>query len=194
MRHEILIAASRLFCDHGYAGTQLNQIAEAAGLRTPSLYHYFANKDEILQALLAHANEESVRFADEILNRKGRAAEKLRTLLVKYIHSQTSGPYQLWFLVSAAPRAVPTTEFGRRYARLARAIMKLIDLAVKEGDFDPIDRRFGLHMVFGGVVGAMNSYHFDGISAPEQAADFIIRSLARRRSRSKRRLDSQAAE
>ncbi len=179
LRHEILVAASRLFCEHGYAGTQLNQIAEAAGLRTPSVYHYFSNKEEMLQELLAYANEDTATFATEILREDGRAADKLRAILVKYVDWLTSSPYALWFLVSAAPRnVVNNSSFGRRYARLESAIEKLVLQAIKDGDFRPIDPRFALHMIWGGVVGAMNYYQFNGVSAPEQTADFIIRALS----------------
>ena len=179
VRHEILVAASHLFCKNGYTGTQLNQIADAAGLRTPSLYHYFSNKEEIFQELFRYANEDATKFAASTLKQKGRAAVRLRSVLVKYVEWLTSGPYALWFLVVSAPRnVVNDVTLERRYVLLENAIDKLVKQAIKEGDFRPVDRRFALHMIWGGVVGAMNYYQLEGVAAPHLTADHIISALS----------------
>lgn len=179
-RQEILVAASRLFSENSYGGTQLKEIADAAGLQTPSLYHYFSNKDEILQALLNHANKDSEQFVRYIFNGKGRASVKLRNVLVRYVSWLTSGPYAFWFLVGTAPRnATADTEFGQRYEKMADGFRTLLVTAIDEGDFRAIDPDFALHMIWGTVSGAMNMYNFQHISSPEDAANFAIRALAR---------------
>jgi AcrR family transcriptional regulator len=47
-RREIAESAAELFDERGYHSTSMEDIAESAGLRKPSLYHYFKSKDEIL--------------------------------------------------------------------------------------------------------------------------------------------------
>lgn len=44
--------AARLFSTTGYAATSTRLIAEAAGLRQASLFHYFAKKEDMLAELL----------------------------------------------------------------------------------------------------------------------------------------------
>lgn len=51
-RAEILDAAAELFTTRGYASTSTRAIADAVGIRQASLYHHFAAKDDILEALL----------------------------------------------------------------------------------------------------------------------------------------------
>jgi AcrR family transcriptional regulator len=51
-REQILDAAAELFTTRGYASTTTRAIAEAVGIRQASLYHHFATKDDLLEALL----------------------------------------------------------------------------------------------------------------------------------------------
>lgn len=50
-RRDIAKAAAKVFYKKGYLQTNVDQIAAAAGLRKPSLYHYFKSKTEILYAI-----------------------------------------------------------------------------------------------------------------------------------------------
>lgn len=47
-RAEIVRLAAELFDENGYHGTGMGDIAQAVGIRKPTLYHYFKSKDEIL--------------------------------------------------------------------------------------------------------------------------------------------------
>ncbi len=52
VRAELLAQATRLFANQGFDGTTLQEIADAVGIRKPSLLYHFASKDELRQAVL----------------------------------------------------------------------------------------------------------------------------------------------
>ncbi|MGB1277388.1 MAG: TetR/AcrR family transcriptional regulator, partial [Nannocystaceae bacterium] len=60
-RSRLLREATRLFAAKGFDGTSLKDIAEAVGIRKPSLLYHFRSKDElrrsVLDQMLAHWNE-----------------------------------------------------------------------------------------------------------------------------------------
>ncbi|MEU6187405.1 TetR/AcrR family transcriptional regulator [Nocardia sp. NPDC047038] len=65
-RAEILDAAGELFTTNGYANTSTRAIADAVGIRQASLYHHFAAKDDILDALLAETVAAPIELAERL--------------------------------------------------------------------------------------------------------------------------------
>jgi len=56
----ILDAALEVFDQRGYAGTTMQAVADAAGVTKPVVYDSFANRDELLLALLAREEQHLV--------------------------------------------------------------------------------------------------------------------------------------
>lgn len=52
-RTALIEAAQKLFVEKGYEATTMDEIAASAGFAKGTLYHYFANKAELLQTLRA---------------------------------------------------------------------------------------------------------------------------------------------
>lgn len=79
-RAEILDAAAELFTTKGYGNTSTRAIAEAVGIRQASLYHHFAAKDDILDALLGETIAAAVELAGLLRDRPEAAAVRLYAL------------------------------------------------------------------------------------------------------------------
>jgi AcrR family transcriptional regulator len=79
-RAEILDAAAELFTEHGYANTSTRGIADAVGMRQASLYHHFATKDDILDALMADTVADPLRLASRLIVDSGPPACRLYAL------------------------------------------------------------------------------------------------------------------
>nr|WP_264085146.1 TetR/AcrR family transcriptional regulator [Kibdelosporangium phytohabitans] len=60
----ILDSALRVYLEHGYRGTSMQAVADAAGVTKPVVYECFRNRDELLLALLSREEE---RLFDAVL-------------------------------------------------------------------------------------------------------------------------------
>jgi TetR/AcrR family transcriptional repressor of nem operon len=56
-RGRIVEAAAELMFVRGVAGTTLDQVREAAGVSSSQIYHYFADKDALVGAVVDYQNE-----------------------------------------------------------------------------------------------------------------------------------------
>ena len=79
-RDEILDAAAELFTTGGFTSTSTRMIADAVGIRQASLYHHFANKDDLLTALLVGTVTSPLAFAQEMRESPEPAAVRMYAL------------------------------------------------------------------------------------------------------------------
>jgi AcrR family transcriptional regulator len=62
-RARLLEAATQLFAEHGYEGTSIESVLAATGTSRGALYHHFAGKDALFEAVLERLH---VRVAQEV--------------------------------------------------------------------------------------------------------------------------------
>jgi TetR/AcrR family transcriptional repressor of nem operon len=76
-RERIVAAAAELIFERGVAGTGMEDIKEAAGVSSSQLYHYFADKQALVHAVIAHQSD-AVLAAQEPLLGKLDSLDALR--------------------------------------------------------------------------------------------------------------------
>ncbi|MFC1407855.1 TetR/AcrR family transcriptional regulator [Streptacidiphilus sp. N1-12] len=95
-RDGVLAAAAELFTRHGYGATTTRAIAERAGLRQASMYHYFAGKEDILAALLEGTVRPSLDLARALVAHPSATAEaRLWALCRADVALLCGGPHNL---------------------------------------------------------------------------------------------------
>lgn len=95
-RAELLVAAAELFTTHGYAATTTRAVAERAGMRQASMYHYVSGKEELLAELLESTVTPSLAYARELLADDATpAGERLRALCRADVELLCAGPHNL---------------------------------------------------------------------------------------------------
>ena len=83
---EPLIKAARdLFSVKGYDGTGVDEIAESIGIKGPTIYKYFKNKEDLLKAVIDTAEDEYIKGMEQAGNLPERinSGEELKTYVLK---------------------------------------------------------------------------------------------------------------
>ncbi|MEV4555676.1 helix-turn-helix domain-containing protein [Kitasatospora sp. NPDC049285] len=119
-RDQVLAAAAELFTRDGYTATTTRAVAERAGLRQASMYHYFARKEDILATLLESTVEPSLTLAERLLALPAAdPAARLWALAAADADLLHRGLYNLGALYQ-----LPEVR-GERFARFRRARAEL---------------------------------------------------------------------
>jgi AcrR family transcriptional regulator len=153
-QEQILDAAAELFTSNGYAATSTRAIAEAAGLRQPSLYYYFPSKDSILARLLQHAVGPALAYARRVVDAgavdQARADARLYALLCYDIEVLRSLPWNLGVLYTLPEiRAPRFAEFRAERDELKEVYRGLVHDGARDGVLRPADPRLAGDLLFG---------------------------------------------
>ncbi|MBK9519849.1 MAG: TetR/AcrR family transcriptional regulator [Anaeromyxobacter sp.] len=103
-RREILLAAGEVFARRGYAASTLADLAQAAGYAAPSLYRYFASKEEIFRSLIGLLKAELAATFDAPVDRSRPAEARLEALLARQIELGRSRRQVFAFLMTNPPQ------------------------------------------------------------------------------------------
>jgi AcrR family transcriptional regulator len=82
-RRQLLDAGAELFAEHAFEEISMRQIAKAAGVSKPLLYHYFPSKIDLFKAAVAEKAEELERLITP--SREGSPLERLAESLDAYL-------------------------------------------------------------------------------------------------------------
>jgi len=92
-RDVILERAADLFARQGVAATTVREIADAVGILSGSLYHHFASKDDIVDAIVGSFMDDLVSRYDEVLASEADARHRLKGLVVASLTTVADHPH-----------------------------------------------------------------------------------------------------
>jgi AcrR family transcriptional regulator len=77
-RERVLRTSCELFAERGYRGTSMKDVAEALGVRAPSLYNHVSSKQQILFAIMETAMDRALGALEEALTGVDDVSVQLR--------------------------------------------------------------------------------------------------------------------
>jgi len=116
----ILEAATRLFRETGYGAVRIEDIAQAAEVSVGTLYNYFANKGDLLLAIVSMEVEEVLSAGKAVVEQPPKdVAKAFATLIgIYYDHSLHYLSKEMWRTAMAISIEAPATPFSTRYTEL----------------------------------------------------------------------------
>jgi AcrR family transcriptional regulator len=156
-RTGLLRSALALFAAKGYDATGVQEIAEAAGVAKPTLYHFFGSKHGLLEALFAEYGSKLDDAVREAARYAGDLPLTLDRIAAAYVDFATREPvfYRMELALYFAPRdseahQVATGYYARRHAMLEEVFAKAVR---QHGNMRGRQGRYALTL-----VGMINNY------------------------------------
>lgn len=149
---QIIQEATRLFAERGFSGTSLKDIADAAGLTRPALYHYVKSKDEILARLVTELAEMPARVLEAMHGEEGLSTtERLRKMAHAVALQQATDPSRFQLMIRS--EADLPEELVDRYRKGRRKVLREFEGVIAEGvgsgEFRPVDARTAALSIIG---------------------------------------------
>lgn len=168
-REELLEAAAELFTTHGYAATTTRAVAERAGMRQATMYHYVAGKEELLAGLLESTVAPSLALARRLLDDPTVSAEaRLWQLCRSDVELLCGGRHNLGALyLLPEVRTEAFSGFRRVRSDLKDAYARLLAATKTCGALGEGELALRTDLVFGLIEGVILIHRSDPGRAPE---------------------------
>ncbi len=172
-RQALLHNARKAFAERGYAATSLEDLAGTLGLTKAAVYHHFASKRALLEALL----EEGFRETQQALSRPGTLHQRLMALALAY-RGQVEPLAALMTAHSSRRGGDQEAVYLARKA-MSRGLEQLAEVLEKVSPGHGLP----LAVIFASIVhGAyMTAQHMPGYSAEQllqEGVDLFVRGLS----------------
>jgi AcrR family transcriptional regulator len=169
------VEAARLFAVRGFHGTSTRDIAEAVGVRQPTVYRHFTSKAAILAELLDADLVPALARVRAALDGPERPAVRLYAYLRTDVAAILALPYDVRGLYHDDVLELPelAAQAGHR-RELHRLTASLVAQGVASGDLVAFSPDFVQQAVTGLMLESVRA--FAPVSRAAEVADFVLRA------------------
>ena len=189
-RRAILHAAVRVFAEKGYHGCRIADVARAASVAYGLVYHYFRNKDELLESVFAEQWAILMNAIQAIDEGPGTAPDKIAGIYGFVFDVYKTAPAAVRVLILEVTRTTHALRAGstrETFERAVRVVADVVQQGIARGelrrDVDPVVAATAILgalelAVSGMVVGLVPARTEEEIDlAKRQATDLILGGL-----------------
>ncbi len=186
VENEMYEQATRLFAERGFAGTSLQDIADAIGITRPALYYYVKSKDELLAKLVTEVTDGPLNELKELVAHTDLdPVGRLRALVEIIVRRRATQPARFRLLIRS--EAELPDELTAAYDDSRRAVLKtiaeVVEDGIRAGQFRPVDARVAALGVLGMCNWVAWWFHPGGRddveTVTDQLAEMAIAALRR---------------
>lgn len=153
-RDSILDAARSAFARGGFEGTSIADIARAAGVSDGLVYRYFANKRDLLNAVLTAFYERTMLDLEAIAARDAPFEQRLHDIIHRHIEAFVVDADACRLFISEVRTAADyqgsaVQQLNRRYTSI---LVRIIESGIASGEVRPdIEMRLVRDVIFGAI-------------------------------------------
>jgi TetR/AcrR family transcriptional regulator, fatty acid metabolism regulator protein len=192
-RRAILHAAVRVFAEKGYHGCRIADVARSAQVAYGLVYHYFRNKEELLESVFAEQWTILMNAIRAIDEGPGSAADKIAGIFGFVFDVYKTAPAAVRVLILEVTRTPHSLRAGSTRETFEKAVQVVADI-VRQGqargelraDLDPLAAAAGLLgalelTVSGMVVGLVPARSEEEVDrAKRGVVDLVLHGLSSR--------------
>jgi len=151
-RASLLATARRVFREHGYAATSMDDLTAQAGLTRGALYHHFGDKKGLLAAVVAQLDAETDQRLQAISDGADDAWEGFVQRCRAYLEMALEPEIQRIVLRDA--RAVLGGASPESQRHCVHSMQRLIEQLIAQGVVAPVDAQVLASLIYGGLAEA----------------------------------------
>jgi len=149
-RATLLATARRVFTEHGYADTSMDDLTAQANLTRGALYHHFGDKKGLLAAVVDQIDAETDRRLQAISDAAGDAWEGFRHRCRAYLEMALEPEIQRIVLRDARAMLGGASPESQRHC--IESMQRLIDRLMQQGVVEEADPQVLASLIYGSLA------------------------------------------
>lgn len=148
-KQQILEEAARLFRKKGFKGTSLQQIAQAVGMESPSLYNHIKSKQELLSILLMGNARLFNQRIQEIHDSRLSVLDKIDRVISLHIELTVNNPDAMSLMLNEWTHLedVDKLEYVKLRDSYESQFKQILEQAMDNGEVVHMDLNFMMFMI-----------------------------------------------
>jgi AcrR family transcriptional regulator len=147
VREAVMDAAIKVLRDKGLSGLTMDAVSEAAGVAKGTLYNYFKNKDELLEAVDERLFRPLKEALDELLSNKQSAVLEIIETMVHAVLDFVERDRSILFLLHECPSLDQTR--ARHELEFVEDVAALIQRGIDQGELREQDPKASAWFMLG---------------------------------------------
>ncbi|MCA2252144.1 TetR/AcrR family transcriptional regulator [Mycobacterium intracellulare] len=173
VENQMYETAAKLFAERGFAGTSLQDIADAMGITRPALYYYVKSKEDLLSRLVTEITAgNTAQILQVTTNKTIDPVQKLSEVAYLMAHNRALQPTR--FLLLARSEAELPEDLAKVHEttkrKMLRNLIEVIQAGIDAGQFRPVNPRIAALAVIGMCNWVAWWFHEGDAASAEQVA------------------------
>lgn len=174
-RDAVIVVAARAFRERGYHNTSLDDIASELNVTKPTVYHYVANKEQLLFECFRAGLLQIMEAIEEIESSKANGRARLGAVVTRYAEAITSDFG--WCMVQAENQDLSPAMSKKVKAlksEIDQGIRRLIKAGIADGSIRDCDEKIASFAIAGALNWIAHWYRSDDSLTAAQIAERFL--------------------